>query len=69
MIASRENMELLAREEIVAIAYSPTTGETYSARPGDLKDMPMNWVMRDEDGEDMILGRPVQVFLDAEDLL
>jgi hypothetical protein len=54
MLATIENMQ---RTKGVAgvLAWSPTTGEEYSADPGDYWNAPAGWTIRDEDGEPMVL--------------
>lgn len=67
MQATPHNMKLLAdraKAPIAApgiMAYSPTTGEQYSATPGDYWDMPQDRPLIDANGEPMILvSRRVQ---------
>ena len=66
MIASIENMRMFYKEGEPLVAYSPGTGEEYSANPSDYFYTPPQWVMKDQDGEPMILGRFTQTFLPVE---
>ena len=53
MIATIENM--LAHYRPGVFAYSPGTGEEYSADPGDYWDAGRGWTMKDAGGEPMVL--------------
>jgi hypothetical protein len=65
-LATRENMRKYAGLPGV-FAYSPTTGEQYSATPGDYFWLPEGEVLTDSDGEPMVLARQVvQVVSAAE---
>jgi hypothetical protein len=69
-IASIGNMRakaIAAKPEEVGtlIAFSPLTGEEYSANPGDYWDMQDKEVLLDSEGEPMILGRQVTNFVPA----
>lgn len=48
------------------LAYSPATGEEYSANPGDYWAQPDDWTMTDSEGEPMILVTRHTVYRDAE---
>ena len=62
MIATVANMRKV--QDTGAIAYSPTTGEEYSANPADYWDMNDDTSLKDETGEPMILVRRVS-YLEA----
>ena len=49
------------------VAYSPSTGEQYSANPGDYWNAPDGWTMTDADGEPMILVFERHTFEDVAD--
>ena len=61
MLATIENMEQAAatRSEhkayLPVTSFSPTTGERYSADPRDYFWAPPGWLMKDENGDPMIL--------------
>lgn len=48
-----------------AIAYSPCTGEAFSADDGDYWNMPDDEPLRDSEGEPMILAFPRTIHVDA----
>ena len=53
IIASLKNMKKY--EGRGTLAYSPHTGEEYSATPGDYWNAPESWVMKDSRGNKMYL--------------
>lgn len=55
MLATIENMR--AHYAPDAFAYSPDTGEEYSANPADYWYADAGFVLIDEDGEPMVLAR------------
>ena len=61
MLATIENMRAYYRTGSPSepapnvFAYSPITGEEYSANPADYWNVPPGWTMKDADGEPMIL--------------
>lgn len=63
MLATPRNMDLLRKKDGEAIsakgvfAYSPNTGEEYSASPGDYWDAKPDEPLKDAAGEPMILCR------------
>lgn len=50
------------------MAYSPETGEEFSANPGDYWDAPLDWVMTDAKGVPMLLGVRVTQIVDADQM-
>ena len=60
-IASLRNMRKAAASySTLPLAYSPETGEEYSANPADYFNAPEDWVMRDSAGNPMILAFKVE---------
>ena len=62
VIASLKNMKKYKGKGHV-IAYSPHTGEEYSANPSDYWNAPDNWVMKDSSGHRMYLVVPRALFI------
>lgn len=56
VVATRDKMERLALQHPNLIMYSPVTGETCSANPGDYFWREPHMPFTDEDGEAMLLG-------------
>lgn len=56
VVATRDKMERLALQHPNLIMYSPVTGETCSANPGDYFWRDPHTPFTDEDGEKMLLG-------------
>ena len=53
-LATPRNMRI--HEGYGVVAYSPATGEEYSATPGDYWNMPDDECLTDSEGNEMILG-------------
>lgn len=53
MIASKKNMDRLYRNGV--FAYSPRTGEEYSANPGDYWYLASADTLKDSEGKPMVL--------------
>jgi len=68
MLATIENMRAHPRTPgtVGLTAYSPATGEQYSADPGDYWNASPGWTMRDSEGEPMILGSFTTTFREGE---
>lgn len=47
------------------VAYSPETGEEYSANPSDYWNAPAGWTMTDENGNPMLLVIPRHSMVDV----
>jgi hypothetical protein len=61
MLATIENMQAWAGPDNRDVfAYSPTTGEQFSADAADYWNAPAGWAMTDSEGEPMILARRVE---------
>lgn len=58
LVASIANMKTVSDQRGV-LAWSPTTGEEFTAHPGDYFTRGMEWIIEDENGEPMILVRRV----------
>lgn len=63
-VASVGNMRRIGDDRAVK-AWSPHTGEEYSATPGDYWDAPDSEVLKDSEDEPMILVREVCTMHDA----
>jgi hypothetical protein len=58
VLATMANMQAYAGSHDRAVfAYSPLTGEEYSADPADYFNARADWTMTDAEGEPMILAR------------
>jgi hypothetical protein len=67
MIAMIENMEKLAKAGVRGVmAWSPLTGEEYSATAADYWQAPAGWTMLDAEGEPMLLVREVRTMEDVK---
>jgi len=55
---------ILARQPV---AYSPNTGEQYSADPGDYWNAPDGWVMTDSEDDEMVLVFESTRMIDADE--
>jgi hypothetical protein len=67
MLATIENMyEYAGAKDRNVFAYSPNTGEEYSADPHDYFDAPHGWVMKDSEDKPMILVRRSTRLIDVE---
>lgn len=69
MIANRVNMEQVEAGGVRGVfAYSPLTGERYSATPGDYWNMPPTEALTDEHGEPMILATEETRIVEVEEV-
>lgn len=67
-VASKANMDRYADQPRV-VAYSPTTGEEFSANPSDYWNAPPEFVLKDHDGDPMILVVAAVRMVDVEEAL